>query len=181
MSKRARSPKSQTHSDKRMRREAEDMAEAARRIDEHTLEIEGFEAGNTVTEAATDAEADYMLGPEPAALWLAGCEHFDWFTPPGTEYVDVKKRHPEKNRWSPPSQAVLGALLPLYKRVYDGLPWAYGWRQEFKTNDHRWFPPQSIVDAFSLDTAPTVSLPGLAKLTRKGLTSPQVQALLHEL
>eukprot|EP00966_Prymnesium_polylepis_P111074 2569377-Prymnesium_polylepis.1 len=67
MSKRARSPKSETRPDKRTSRqtmsreaiaEAEDMAEAATRIEGFTLEIEGFATGNT--EAATDAETDYM-------------------------------------------------------------------------------------------------------------------------
>ena len=64
-------------------------------------------------------------------------------------------------------------------QAYGVTPWAAGWRWEFRTNDHRWFPPQTIVDAYKLDTsAPTVAIDRLKKLTCFGLKSAAALELL---
>merc|ERR1719272_2111057 len=121
---------------------------------------------DTVAEPKTS-----LIGP-PADLWNDGREQYDWFTPPDEEeYVNVKERHPEKTRWSPQSGKVLHELLTLYEHHYEMTPWDAGWRHEFSPNNHRFFPPQSVLDA-----NPWIQTK--FKMKAQGLTSPQVSELL---
>jgi len=161
----------------RVQTASECQALANRRLEQEHKEI----ADIVLEEEYAQEEEDLMIG-KAASLWEQGCIKYDWFTPPGEKYADVKSRHPEQQRWSPQSTTLLNSLVPLYEKHYGMTPWEAGWRWEFQKNNHRWFPPQSIVDEYTLDAQPTVSLPGkFSKLTSAGLSSPQAMALLEAL
>lgn len=125
--------------------------------------------------------------PTPSDAWEAARIRYakaaekagegNWFTPPGEEYVDVQTRHPDKTNWSQQCEKVQERLAAIH-REENGLPstpWAVGWRWEFKTNDHRWYPNKAITQ---------VEVDGMPKKwgsKTAGLTSPVAEALLDEL
>ena len=113
-----------------------------------------------------------MLGPEPAQAWVDSCEHVEWFTEPGAEYRTPRERTPEKTKWSPQSTQMQKALTAIYEGRFGCSPWDAGWRWEKEPDayNHRWFPPQTVVDERYG-----------GKMAPMGLSSPQAKALLESL
>lgn len=117
------------------------------------------------------ADGDPMVGA-PAELWEETRKRVDWyFQGPAEDYEDVHVRTPGQTRWSPQSGQVL-KLLELYPHAYRMTAWQAGWRWEKEPQkpNHRWYPPQSVIDA------------GLCKgIKPMGLSSPEAKALILRL
>lgn len=159
---------------------------------------EGEDAKDPIKKATrtvkSEQAAQLLSGPASSdAYEAARVEHArdeePWFTRPDEEYIDMKRRHPEKQGWSPQCTAVLKTLTAVYREQNEnGLPstpWAAGWRWElpFDHRDHHhWYPPKAIAAVANTDLLAGV-LPKHKdwESDTLGLKSPEALTLLERL
>ena len=138
---------------------------------------------------------------EPADLWLALREDYDWFTPPGpdgeyrtphdvwgcgkglrrTQWVPRRNVHEEKksNKLAPKTTRLLNTLARLYSDPTFEAAWADGWRWETQApliTHHNFFPPQKLIDEFG-EAEPICRM--VTRGPQVGLSAPQVQVFLE--